>query len=1022
MCGIAGFIGHAPGDRERDAAVLGRMAAALAHRGPDAAGAWHDATGRVHLGHRRLAIIDLSPGGAQPMATPDGRGVLSYNGEIFNFAEVRAALAAEGLAFRSRSDTEVLLAALHHWGPERALPRLNGQFAFAYFDARDRSLTLARDRLGEKPLYYALQGGALYFASELKALRAHPGYRATIDRAVVPLFLRYSYVPAPHAIYEATWKLPAAHWVRFEADAPRRAEPRPYWSLAATIDAAAQEPLAGSADELADEAERVLRRAVEQRLVSDRPVGCFLSGGIDSATVAALMQRASAQRIRTFTVGYREAALNEADAAAKVARHLGTEHTAFTVGSAEALELIPRLADIYDEPFADSSQLPTSLLARLTAQHVTVALTGDGGDEVFGGYNRHVAAFRLWPRVSRWPRPLRRAAAALLQAAAASEPLAQALLAGRARAPGDKLRKLAQLAGARDERELYRRLTSLNDEPEEFCPAAGGGPLPFERLVPPAAPLAPAERMMFWDTLTYLPDDILAKVDRATMACGLEGRVPFLDNDVLRFAWRLPLSEKVGPDHGKLILRRVLARHVPRALFERPKSGFAVPIGAWLRGPLRGWAEALLRSPALAEHVQPGAVRELWERHLGGESAEHRLWSILMFSAWLERWHPAPAPRPGAAGKGRVVFLQQALDGAGAEKQIVLSALALARHGYGAEIYTLAPGAPGARLGALIAEARAAGVVICEPANRRRWLAASLAACRASLARDDSCVLWTWGHRADVIAHVALRGLAPRLGSLRSAGAEFVRRRAWWSRLADASCAGYISNTRLNIEQLAEFLPGVRAKSRVLRNAVEPAVLDAGPVALPETIARLEIVMLGNVRVAVKGYDFAVEMMRRLRAEGRAVRLRIAGLPIEADRLAACIAAAGVGDAVEFVGPVEDPLPFLRSAHVFLLFSRLEGMPNALLEAMALGLPCISARVGDVAAFTQDGVHLRQIGVGDVEGACAAVRDALENWTDFRAMGPAARQLIAAEFSPAAFEKNLLACIAVAMPDRRRPT
>jgi asparagine synthase (glutamine-hydrolysing) len=915
----------------------------------------------------------------------------------------------------------VLLAALHHWGPERALPRLNGQFAFAYWDARDRSLTLARDRFGEKPLYYALQGGALFFGSELKALRAHPAYRATIDRAVVPLFLRYNYVPAPHAIYEDTWKLPAAHWIRFDADAPQRGEPRAYWSLAATLDAAASEPLAGDAVALADEAERLIHRAVEQRLVSDRPVGCFLSGGIDSSTIAALMQRAAARKIRTFTVGYREAALNEADDAAKVAQHLGTEHTTFTVGGAEALALIPRLADIYDEPFADSSQIPTTLLAQLTARHVTVALTGDGGDEVFGGYNRHVAALRLWPRVSRWPWPLRRGGAALIEAAAASEPLARALLAGRARAPGDKLRKLAQLAGARDERELYRRLTSLNDEPEKFS-TTENGPLPFERIALPTAPLGPAERMMFWDTLTYLPDDILVKVDRAAMAWGLEGRVPFLDGDVLRFAWRLPLAEKVGPAYGKLILRRVLARHVPPTLFERPKSGFAAPVGEWLRGPLRGWAEALLRNPALAGHVRPEPVRELWARHLSGENVEHQLWSILMLSAWLERWHPAPALAGAGAGpRSRVVFLQQALDGAGAEKQIVLSALALARHGVGAEIYTLAPGAPGARLAALIAEARAAGVLVFEPAGRRRWLAASLAACRASLARGGPCVLWTWGHRADVVAHTALRGLAPRLGSLRSAGADFVRRRAWWSRLADASCAGYISNTRLNIEQLAEFLPGVRARCRVLRNAVEPAVLGAEPVALPEKITRLEIVMLGNVRVAVKGYDFAVEMMRRLRAEGRGVRLRIAGLPIEAKQLAALIAAAGVGDAVEFVGPVEDPLPFLRSAHVFLLFSRLEGMPNALLEAMALGLPCISARVGDVAAFTRDRVHLRQIYVGDVAGACAAVRDALEDWPAFRTMGSAARRLIAEEFSPAAFEKNLLACIAEVMPTHRLP-
>ncbi|MBL9188093.1 MAG: asparagine synthase (glutamine-hydrolyzing) [Opitutaceae bacterium] len=1021
MCGIAGFLGRADGDRDRDLGALRAMMASLSHRGPDADGAWRETEGRVHLGHRRLAIIDLSPGGAQPMATPDGRGVIVYNGEIFNFVELRAALEAEGFGFRSRSDTEVLLTALHHWGPAGTLPRLNGQFAFAYWDARDRSLTLARDRLGEKPLYYALQDGVLYFASELKALRAHPGYRAVVDRAVVPLFLRHGYVPAPRAIYEDTWKLPAAHWIRFGSAVPRHDSPVPYWSLARTIDDAANDRATGDANELADETERLLRHAVEQRLVSDRPIGCFLSGGIDSSTIAALMQRASSRKIRTFTVGYREAALNEADEAAKVARHLGTEHTTFTVGSAEALGIIPRLAEIYDEPFADSSQIPASLLAQLTARHVTVALTGDGGDEIFGGYNRHVAAARLWPRLSRWPLPLRRALAAVLTGAAGSERVAALLLAGRARSPVDKIRKLAQLARSRDERELYRRLTAVIAEPERFSGLAGG-PLPFEEQALPAAPLSPAERMMFWDTLTYLPDDILAKVDRAAMAFGLEGRIPFLDNDVVRFAWRLPLAEKVGPNCGKLILRRVLGRHVPRELFDRPKAGFAAPIGEWLRGPLRGWAEALLRNPTLAAHVRIEPVWALWRAHLRGrENGEHALWTVLMFGAWLDRWHPAPPPSR-LEPKGRVVFLLQSLDGAGAEKQVVLTALALARHGHGVEIFTLAPGANGARLESLLAEAQAAGVMVFRPPDGRGWLTSSVRACRASLRRDHRCVLWTWGHRADVIAHVALNGLAPRIGSLRSAGADFVRRRAFWSRLTDSSCVRYVSNTHLNIEQLAGIMPGVRAKCRVLYNALEPAALAAAPVALPERIERLEIVMLGNVRVGVKGYDFAVEMMRRLRAEGRAVRLRIAGLPIEAKELAAVIAAAGVGDAVEFAGPVADPFPFLRSAHVFLLFSRLEGMPNALLEAMALGLPCISARVGDVAAFTQDRVHLRQIDVGDVAAACGAVRDAIENWPEFRAMGAAARRLIAERFSAAEFEKNLLACIGDVMPNGRLPT
>lgn len=1010
MCGITGFVSEA-GDSDRRAESLRRMVAALAHRGPDAGGAWHDPEGCVHLGHRRLAVIDLSPGGAQPMTTADGRGAIVFNGEIFNFAEIRAALEAESLGFRSRSDTEVLLTALHHWGPERALPKLNGQFALAYFDARDHSLTLARDRFGEKPLYYAVQGDTLYFASELKALRAHPGFRAVIDPGVLPAYLRYGYVPAPRTILADAWKLPPAHRVRFDTAALRRVEPVPYWSLAETIAQAAVRPLSGSDEELAAETERVLRRAVGLRLVSDRPIGCFLSGGIDSSTVAALMQAAAGRRIRTFTAGFREAAMNEAADAEKVAHHLGTEHTAFTVGPDEALALVPRLAEIHDEPFGDSSLIPTSLLAQLTAQHVTVALTGDAGDEVFGGYNRYVAARRAWARLRHWPRPLRSTVAAAADVGAGSERIAGALLRGRA--PGEKLRKLAQLARARDDADLYLRLTSIIAAPARLCDRDEGAP-PFLAHTPPTELGTTEERMMFWDALTYLPDDILAKVDRATMACGLEGRVPFLDNDVIAWAWRVPIAAKVGPRAGKLILRRVLARHVPPGLFERPKVGFTVPLGAWLRGPLRDWAEALLGSPALAAHVRVDSARELWRRHLAGpHDLGHQVWNVLMLAAWLQRWQPiAPAV---AASRGRVVFLMQSLDGAGSEKQVVLTAHTLARLGFSAEIFTLAPAPYGARLGPLLREARSAGVRVFEPAPGAGWMSASVRACRASLRRGQG-VLWTWGYRADVVAHFALRGLAPRIGSLRSAGADFVRRRAFWSRLTDASCVRYVSNSQLNIEQLAAHVPAARAKSRVLRNALEPAAFRADPVVLPDRIERLEVVMLGNVRVDVKGYDFAVEMMRRLKAEGRPVRLRIAGLPIEAEQLHELIARAGVGDVVEYVGSVEEPFAFLRTAHVFLLFSRLEGMPNALLEAMALGLPCISARVGGVAEFARDREHLRLVDVGDVDAAAAAVREALDNWSEFRAMGAAARKIVAEEFSPDAFERDLVECVADVMP------
>jgi asparagine synthase (glutamine-hydrolysing) len=829
-------------------------------------------------------------------------------------------------------------------------------------------------------------------------------------------------VPAPHSIYEATWKLPAAHWMRFNVADAQPGPPAAYWTLGGMIADTAASPLVGSPEELSTEAEHVLKKAVQARLVSDRPVGCFLSGGIDSSMVAALMRNTAGGSVRTFTVGYEEAALNEARDAERIARHLGTEHTTFTVRSPDALKIIPRLPEIYDEPFADSSQIPTTLLAQLTAQHVTVALTGDGGDEVFGGYNRYVAAPALWARLRALPAPLR---AAFVTLANSLSPVAWDRVAGvlglvlpklrGMRSPGDKLHKVAALARAGDERALYRQLTSLLDEPSLLSlEPAGASLLPFERVTVPASLTRFEERMMFWDGHTYLPDDILVKVDRATMSCGLEGRIPFLDNEVLRFAWRLPLAAKIEQGVGKAIVRRVLERHVPRELFDRPKAGFAVPIGVWLRGPLRGWAEELLGKSALGDYVQLTCVRRLWEEHLAGRhNHEHTLWSVLMFSAWLERW-PVAAPETPAPvrARGRIVFLLNSLDGAGAEKQVVLSALALARRGYDAEIFTLAAGRFGARLKPLLRTASAAGVRVHVPEAGRGWMAASLAACGRSLRRNGPAVLWTWGHRAEVLANIWLAGLAPRISSLRSAGAEFVRGRAFWWRLFDASCARYVSNTALNVEQLAELLPGVEPRCRVLYNALEADALTMPPVVLPAAVDRLEIVMLGNVRIGVKGYDLAVETIRRLRTAGRNVRLRIAGLPIEERELRALIDAAGVGEACEFVGPVSDPFSFLRTAHVFLLFSRFEGMPNSLLEAMALGMPCISTRVGDVARFTQDRMHLRQIDVGDVAGACAAVGEAIDDWTGFRAMGAAARQLMAEKFSEESFAQNIEACVA----------
>lgn len=1033
MCGILGFVLQRPRNDERARGILRDMASALVHRGPDADGFWRDATGCVNFGHRRLSIIDLSSGGAQPMRTPDGQGVLIYNGEIYNFPELRGELEREGLAFGSRSDTEVLLAALYHWGPKRTLPRLNGMFAFAYWDARSRELVLARDRIGEKPLYYSRQGGNFYFASELKALRAHPDYRAQVNRAVLPNYFRLNYVPAPHTIYEETWKLPPGHWLRYQVETGRLENAQPYWSFAEMTASARGASPGISLEAAADEVEQLMRGSVRRRLVSDRPVGCFLSGGVDSSTVASLMQAVSDQRVQTFTIGYNVANLNEAEDAEKVARHLGTTHTTFIVQASDAMEMIPAMPDVYDEPYADLSQIPTCLLARLTARHVTVALTGDGGDEVFGGYNRYVWAREVWSRLQRLPRNVCTLLARGMQEVGPETWDRGARLVGsvlpsryRIRSVGDKLHKIAYLAQAQTERDLYRRLVSPSHAPEKLCLAPGDQRLPFELFPVPAELRLIEEQMMYWDSLTYLPDDVLVKMDRAAMRFGLETRIPFLDNEVLRYAWSLPFAHKVQGGVGKLIVRKVLERYVPARLFERPKTGFGIPIGAWLRGPLKGWAEELLENPALKEYIRLELVREVWRQHQRQQrNAESELWSVLMFSAWLRRWHQpvpsqpgiaepreAPAARKRGPSRGRVIFLLNSLVSAGAEKQVILTSIALAECDYQAEIYTLAPDSQSARLDSLLQRARSLGVYVHRPTEDRNWLWDSFSACRKSLRRDKECVLWTWGYRSDLVATLFLQGLAPRISSLRSASGAIIRQRANWWKLFDRGCARYVSNTQLNVDQLAEIIPSVQSRSRVLYNALEPEALAQPPLELPEQVDPLEIVMLGNIRVEKKGYDLAVEMMRRLRAEGRRVRLRAAGLPLERKTLEDLIARAEVGDSFELAGPVTDPFAFLRQGHVFLLLSRHEGTPNVLLEAMALGLPCISTRIGDVARFTRDGEHLRQIDIGDVEAACRAVREAQDDWPRFRKMGAAGQALVRREFSDERFKRNLEACVA----------
>ncbi len=644
------------------------MTAALVHRGPDGEGLWADAEAGVALGHRRLAIIDLSAEGAQPMVSAGGRFVMVFNGEIYNYRVLRAALEAEGLApnWRGHSDSEVLLAAIEAWGIERALTEAEGQMALAVWDRTERRLHLARDRFGEKPLYYGWAGDDLVFGSELKALRRHPRFDDALDEAALASYFRYGYTPAPRSIYRAIKKLEPGHrlTVSMANLKTKQLEPSAYWSLADAIDAAQSDRFMGSEDDAIEALDVLMRKTVGDRMVSDVPLGALLSGGIDSSTIVAMMQVQSSRPIKTFTIGSWDPTLNEADHAREVAKVLGVEHTELYVGGQDALDVVPSLATMFDEPFADSSQVPTYLVSALARRHVTVALSGDGGDELFGGYNRHFFG-PLWNRLGRTPRPVRTFAASAVHAISpevwtgalrAAGPLSPAVL--RAGRGGDKLHKFADKLRAPSEQAFLLQLISMWDAPQILSSGAPALDIPRERS--PANDLGGfAQTSMYIDTGNYLPDDILVKVDRASMANSLEVRAPFLDTQVLKFAWSLPMAMKIRGRSGKQVLRKTLARYVPPALFERPKQGFGVPVDSWLRNELRDWCESLLSESALRESgvFNVAEVRGFWRQHLSGRrNWDMGLWSVLMFQAWrLEQSAPGDqtparsAPHPVAA-------------------------------------------------------------------------------------------------------------------------------------------------------------------------------------------------------------------------------------------------------------------------------------------------------------------------------------------------------------------------------------
>lgn len=662
MCGIAGFLDAEANGPDRMRARIQPMTDSLRLRGPDSDGIWLE--NPVALGHRRLSILDLSPAGAQPMVSACQRFVIAFNGEIYNHLDLRQDIQDNGAApaWRGHSDTETLLAAVKHWGLDETLRRAAGMFAIALWDRQKRRLSLARDRMGEKPLYWGWAGPTLVFGSELKALRQHPGFPRDICRKATMQYLRFSYVPAPRSIHPDIFKLEPGTILEIAGRPPSAPPDRPlrpgetlgnlsirrYWSLNDEIEAGANAPITGEREAIST-LDTLLNKAVARQMVADVPLGAFLSGGIDSSLIVALMQRQSARPIQTFTVGFEDAGFDESPHAAAVARHLGTDHAALVVTDAETRDVIPLLPELYDEPFADSSQIPTHLICRAARQKVTVALSGDGGDELFGGYNRYFWGPRIWERLQPVPKPLRPVLGAAISAVPPTgwdrlgrvHQLLQPGSSGMSRL-GEKTHKLATaIRNVNDIDDLYRNLVTVWSNPEALVRGTAAPPSPLDDPLPAGLGNDPAARMMAQDIRGYLPDDILCKVDRAAMGVSLETRVPFLDPDVIALSARLPMHMKIRGTTGKWALRQILYSHVPRELLERPKAGFGIPVGDWLRGPLRDWAEDLLTPEKLGADglLDPAPIRRAWAEHLSGRrDRTHRLWTVLMLQAWRQKW------------------------------------------------------------------------------------------------------------------------------------------------------------------------------------------------------------------------------------------------------------------------------------------------------------------------------------------------------------------------------------------------
>ncbi len=649
MCGISGFYNNTK--LTFDFAIE-KMNIAISHRGPDSTGVWQDKNSGIVLGHQRLSILDLSSAGNQPMQSNSGRFVLTYNGEIYNHLEIRRQLAKinSKINWRGSSDTETLLEAIEFWGIEETLQKIKGMFAFGIWDKKKHILTLARDRMGEKPLYFGWQGKGInqvfLFGSELKALKAHPQFEGEINRDAIALQLRHNYIPDPYSIYKDIYKLLPGHYLQLKEDHLKKDIPlnlKSYWSSTKNAIYGNQNQLTLSSKDIQRDLEKQLQSSVNQQMISDVPLGAFLSGGIDSSTVVALMQSQSSYPIKTFTIGYTENDYNEAIYAKKIAKHLGTDHTELYVSPKKVMEIIPKLPNIYDEPFSDSSQIPTYLVSQLAKQHVKVALSGDGGDELFCGYNRYTRSEKIWNIFRLIPLPLRKTLASGIELLSPQnwndilKFLTTSKFYGKL---GDKMYKGAKALSTRTSSELYYVLSSHWQNPTEIVLNSKEPPTFLTEFKPELNGLSNQQQMMALDLITYLPNDNLVKVDRAAMASSLETRVPFLDHKLIEYIWRIPHSLKLRNGQGKWILKKILNQYVPKNLTERPKMGFGIPLNSWLRGPLRDWAESLLNEKRLISegYLNPKLIRGKWIEHLSGKKNwKSDLWNILMFQAWIDK-------------------------------------------------------------------------------------------------------------------------------------------------------------------------------------------------------------------------------------------------------------------------------------------------------------------------------------------------------------------------------------------------